>query len=58
MRTRTSALTFAVVLVAVGVCFGGEDMNMGTWKLNEAKSQIGPGTPKIRPLCARLLVTI
>lgn len=46
MRTRTGALTFAVALAAVGVCFGGQDMNMGTWKLNEAKSQIGPGTPK------------
>jgi hypothetical protein len=40
MKTRTIALTLATVFAAVMVCFAAEDMSMGTWKLNEAKSKI------------------
>jgi hypothetical protein len=48
---RKSAFVFALMLIsalfaAVMVCFAAEDVNMGTWKLNEAKSKISPGTPK------------
>ena len=46
MKTRTILLTLATLLAAVVVCFAAEDVNMGTWKLNETKSKISPGTPK------------
>ena len=41
-----------VLLLALGVCFlnaaaaVAADPNMGTWKLNEGKSKISPGSPK------------
>jgi ribosomal protein L21E len=46
MKIRISALTLAVLFASVAVCSAAEDLSMGTWKLNEAKSQIGPGSPK------------
>ena len=39
-------LTLATLFAAVLVCFAAEDANMGTWKLNEAKSKIAAGTGK------------
>lgn len=45
MKTRTILLTLAALFAAVAVCFAA-DVNMGTWKLNEAKSKISPGTGK------------
>src|SRR6202521_4734139 len=45
MKTRTILLTVAALFAVVAVCFAA-DVNMGTWKLNEAKSKINPGTPK------------
>lgn len=39
-------MTLAVLFAAVTVCYAAEDVNMGTWKLNEAKSKISPGAPK------------
>ena len=33
------------MLCRVAVCFA-DDANMGTWKLNEANSKLGPGAPK------------
>ena len=39
-------MTLVVLFAAVTVCFAAEDVNMGTWKLNEAKSKIGAGAPK------------
>jgi hypothetical protein len=44
---KTRAITLAVVISLVGLtpCFA-EDANMGTWKLNKAKSEIGAGSPK------------
>ena len=44
MKARTIMLTLAMCLVAVW-CFA-EDPNLGTWKLNEAKSKIATGAPK------------
>jgi hypothetical protein len=45
MKTRTLMLSLALCLVAWTMCFA-SDANMGTWKLNEAKSKIAPGAPK------------
>jgi len=45
MKTRTSVLTLALCLVAGAVCFA-SDAQMGTWKLNEAKSKMAAGMPK------------
>jgi hypothetical protein len=43
MRARTILLlTLALCFFGVGVCFA-NDLNIGTWKLNELKSQIPPG---------------
>ena len=44
MRTRTIVLTVALCFVALAVGFASS--NMGTWKLNEAKSKFQPGAPK------------
>jgi hypothetical protein len=45
MKTRTILLSVAALFAAVVVCFAA-DANMGTWKLNEAKSKISPGSAK------------
>ena len=41
MKTKKTVMTLAVCLVAVGVSFASP--NMGTWKLNEAKSTFPRG---------------
>jgi hypothetical protein len=46
MKTKVCFLTFAVLFAAAAICLAAEDVQMGTWKLNEAKSKIGPGAPK------------
>jgi hypothetical protein len=46
MKTKTIALTLATLFAAVLVCFAAADVNMGTWKLNEAKSKIAAGNGK------------
>jgi hypothetical protein len=45
MKARTIILTVALGLAAVAVS-AASDANMGTWKLNEAKSKIPAGAPK------------
>jgi hypothetical protein len=45
MKARATILILALCFVGVGVCFAA-DAFMGTWKLNEAKSKIGAGSPK------------
>jgi len=45
MKARTALLTLVLCLVAGAVCFA-SDTQMGTWKLNEAKSKIAAGTAK------------
>jgi hypothetical protein len=45
MKVRTIALTVALCLVAVAVSFA-QNPNIGTWKLNEAKSKIPAGVGK------------
>src|SRR5215475_12713767 len=46
MRTRTTILTLLLCLVGAAVCFA-DDAQLGTWKLDEAKSKIGAGSPKL-----------
>ena len=45
MKTRTILASLAVFLAGVGLCFAA-DPNMGTWKLNDAKSKFSPGATK------------
>ena len=45
MKARTMVVTLALCFLGVGVCLA-EDANMGTWKLNEAKSKLAPGATK------------
>ena len=45
MKARTVLLTLILCFLAAVVCFA-SDMQMGTWKLNEAKSKIAAGTGK------------
>lgn len=46
MRTRTAVLSLALCFFGVAVCYAAENPNLGTWKLNEAKSKIGAGATK------------
>ena len=45
MKTRTTLLTLALCLVGAVLCVA-QNPNMGTWKLDEAKSKIAPGSSK------------
>ena len=45
MKARTMLVTLALCFVGV-MCFAADDPQIGTWKLNEAKSKIGAGAPK------------
>jgi len=46
MRTRITILGLLLCFVGAAVCFA-DDSVMGTWKLNEAKSKIVAGAPKL-----------
>jgi len=56
MKTRTIILTLALCFVGVAVVFA-EDANMGTRKLNEAKSTLPLGRRRIQQLFTRLQLT-
>jgi hypothetical protein len=45
MKTRTILASLVVFLAGFGLCLAA-DLNMGTWKLNEAKSKFSPGATK------------
>ena len=45
MKTKTILASLAMSLAGFALCFAA-DLNMGTWKLNEAKSKLAPGAPK------------
>ena len=45
MRARAFVLTIVVCLIGLTLCFA-DDANMGTWKLNEAKSKFASGATK------------
>jgi len=44
MKTKTTGLALALCFFGAAACFA--DPQMGTWKLNEAKSKFDPGVPK------------
>ena len=44
MKTRTCVLTLVLCLLAAAVCFA-DDAQLGTWKLNDAKSKLTAGLP-------------
>src|SRR5271168_5227898 len=44
MKTKTIVMNLAVCFLAVAMSFASP--NMGTWKLNEAKSKFSPGASK------------
>jgi len=46
MKFRTLVLTLTLCFAAVAACFADDSNMMGTWKLNEAKSKLGPGASK------------
>src|SRR5216110_3656534 len=46
MKMKTIGLTVALCFFAGAACFAADDPNMGTWKLNEAKSKLTPGEGK------------
>jgi outer membrane protein assembly factor BamE (lipoprotein component of BamABCDE complex) len=46
MKTRTILLALAALFAAAAVSFAADDVNLGTWKLNEAKSKLSPGSGK------------
>src|SRR5215472_18149704 len=46
MKQTTILLRLLVCFAAASLCFAA-DPQMGTWKLNEAKSKIGAGAPKL-----------
>jgi len=45
MRTKTILACLVLLLAGVSLCFA-EDPQLGTWKLNEAKSKIDPQATK------------
>ena len=47
MKIKTIGLILALCFFAGAACFAADDPNMGTWKLNEAKSKPAPGTEKL-----------
>jgi len=47
MKIKTIGLTLALCFFVGAACFAADDPNMGTWKLNEAKSKPAPGAEKL-----------
>lgn len=45
MKPKTIVFTLALSFLAAAVCLA-SDLQMGTWKLNEAKSKLAPGVTK------------
>lgn len=45
MKTKIVLLVLLLCVVGVSACFA-DDPQIGTWKLDEAKSKIPPGSPK------------
>jgi hypothetical protein len=46
MKTKTFGLILALCFVAGATCFAADDPQIGTWKLNEAKSKLTPDAGK------------
>jgi len=45
MKTQRCAITVVFVLAAAALSFASTDPQLGTWKLNEAKSKLAAGIP-------------
>ena len=45
MRSKTILTGMALILATAGPCLAG-DAQLGTWKLNEARSRLNPALPK------------
>jgi hypothetical protein len=45
MKMRTNILLLVMLLVGATMCLAA-NLDLGTWKLNEAKSKLAPGFPK------------
>ena len=45
MKTRITLMSLGICFFGV-LCFAADDVQMGTWKLNEAKSKISAGASK------------
>jgi hypothetical protein len=46
MKMKTLGLALLLSMLAVPICLAADNPNMGTWKLNEAKSKLDPNGPK------------
>lgn len=46
MKPKTILFTLALCFLASAECFAASDLQMGTWKLNEAKSKLAPGVTR------------
>src|SRR6202162_1257570 len=46
MKAKAIVLSLALCFVTAAVCFASTSVQMGTWKLNEAKSKFAPGAAK------------
>jgi hypothetical protein len=46
MKRKTVLFSIVALLAAATACLAAENLALGTWKLNEAKSKIAAGTPK------------
>jgi hypothetical protein len=46
MKRKTVLFSLVALFAAATVCFAADNLTLGTWKLNEAKSKIAAGTPK------------
>ena len=55
-ESKNVRIDSALCFLAGAVCFA-SDIQMGTWKLNEAKSKIAAGTPKNNTVVYGLPVT-
>jgi hypothetical protein len=46
MKTRSIGLVLVTLFVGLTLCYGADNPNMGTWKLNESKSKFPAGATK------------
>ena len=46
MKRKTIGLSLLLSIAAGGMCFASPNPTLGTWKLNESKSKIAPGSAK------------
>ena len=46
MKRMICLLSFVMLFAAASACVAADDANLGTWKLNEAKSKFSPGAAK------------